>query len=267
MSLIKLASIAGGAAAGGFFQNLRIAWKGGPKEYFSSKSLKRNPFSIRKQVQELGIASAGNTINRIRSGKTLNTTEGLGAGLDAALGHKFKTYGDEYMKARNHGMKGKMIKYLENKIVKKDGRIDIGQLEKKLKLAKKVHSVSSNIANKPLTISGVAAGGIAGAIKNPDENGSRKNNILSGMAIGGVLGSGAKKVAKGTRNALNKLNVPKIHDEYFADNYWKERITRANTGSNRLIGRLASVGATQPKKLKPTVKAFNNGDNKFTGMP
>jgi hypothetical protein len=270
MSLVKLANIFTGGAIGKTLYNMRVAMKGGPKKYFSGKS--ENWFSPRKKLQETAISTASQTINEIRNGKPLNTTNIRGSFIDSMSGHSIQEHLGEYEKYINHKNKGinKATKYLTNKIIRKDGTIDIKNLENIMKKAKKVYNVSDTVVTKGkyLPIGGLVAGGGIGALRKPDNERSRKKNIIKGMFIGGTLGSGLKAGARSVKKALEKYRIPEIHDTYFADDYWKNRITKANSNPVKFVGKNIAKNVTfkeDKSKYRKLIDRIKN--NEITGMP
>lgn len=267
MSLIKLAGILTGGVIGKTLYNMRISAKGGFKKYLSGKS--KNWYSPRKKMQEAIISTGSQSIHQIRSGNPLNTQNLRGSFTDAASGNALQENLREYEKYRNSKLYGKATKYLTNKVIKQDGTIDVNNLEKIMKKTKMVYDTSNAITTKGkyLPIGGLVAGGGIGALRKPDENGSRKKNILKGMFVGGTLGSGIKSGARSIKKAFDNKGVSKGLNEYFADDYWKTRITKANSNPMKYFGKTVAKNITYNNKDAYKVLAQRIKDNEYQGMP
>jgi hypothetical protein len=256
MSLIKLAGL----------QSLIMptvgttaAMSGSPFSWLMKKSPKQKIFgfipkpSLRRNVQEINISTIANAINNIRDGKVQDSTRFLSGLADSTIGHAGKLGIGIAEKLNKTPGVSKLYKYLTNRVISRDGKIQIDQLEKLLKTGKKINDISSKISNNPLTLYGAGIGSIVGGSKTPTDDNSRLKNTLKGFMVGGSVGFGAKKIANSVKNKTNPL--ASIHKHYFADDYWKERIQGANKS---VIGPvLANAFTSSPESRANRIKRFN----------
>lgn len=268
MSLIKLA-IGPEAALSAIIPAVGTtsAMSGSPLKWIMKKIPKRKLFnqkwlptepSLRRKLQEINIATLGNAVNNIRNGKVQDSTKFLSGLLDSQLGHTGKL-GVGFIESlyKDKGPSGKIGRKLLEKIVKTDGTINIPKLEKTLSYANTAYNKSTSLKSKPLVLAGALSGGAIGAVRKPNEKNSRLKNIMKGSVEGAGLGLGVKK---GLGLISTKLKPAAfVHKEYFADSYWKDRITNANDSHIiRNIGKAtANRFTTFPDLRKARVARFN----------
>ena len=251
MSLIKIALIGtllqvkGGAALlGQTIHHATSASYGSPLKYFTTKVNNSIPLLGRKSKIEMGLGTVAHTLRRVRdNGKVLDATSMLGGSIEGMIGSpvhgQLARYTD--FRAKLPYFSRQTLDNASELIVDKNGKIQAHNIEKILKIGKKVHVTAAKLDTNTLPITTAAIGGIHGAKKSYDNNKNSiikdNNAVIKGFAKGAIKGSVVGFAVKKAANVVKDKTLPLLeaHNSYFTDNYWRDRIKGANKS---IVGKL-----------------------------
>ena len=255
MSLIKLAF--NPASLVPSFYSMRAARSGNPLKFMMSRT--KGP--IRKNIiQRSALAGLAQSEANIRKGLVQDSTTLRGAFVDGVLLGQFGRMGINALEDIHNVPTGTNI--LAKKILKHaisdEGKFKINNIEGMLNAGNNAHKFLSKAKKIPTahlgTISGVAIGYTQG-----DNENQKIKSMAKGALIGGALGGSVKKMMNFTHSKLSM--VPKIHEEYFKDNYWRSQLEAANKPFyNKLIGKhiLADNLMSTPEARARRIARFDN---------
>lgn len=133
----------------------------------------------------------------------------------------------------------KGAEYLVNQAIDNSGNIQVDNIEQLLHKGKNIYNISSNLEKSnfemPTTITtSVIGAGIGYSNSDDKTSGAIKGGIL-GAATGFGGSRGLKRLASKTKEVMK--DVPKLHDEYFSNSDWHNKLTKANSKINKFIGK------------------------------
>jgi hypothetical protein len=236
MSLIKLAnpltSIMGIIPS---IFSARAAKSGNPLKYIMSRT--NGP--IRKNIiQRSALAGLAHSEANLRKGLVQDSTTFRGALVDGPLLGQFGRMGINMLEdIHNNPQAGanRLVKNILKHAISDEGQFKIKNIEGMINFGNNAHKflgIAKRIPTAHLgTISGAAIG-----YSHGDNEHEKLKGMAKGGLIGGALGGSAKKMINFTHNKLSMM--PKIHKEYFKDNYWKSQLEAANKPFyNKLVGK------------------------------
>lgn len=134
----------------------------------------------------------------------------------------------------------KLAKKILSKTITNEGKYDIGEIERLLNKSNKAYGRIEKAHKIPTTTIGAISGGAIGYARSNDEN--KKKSTIKGALIGGSIGGAIRQGIGQMKKEL--WFVPKAHKEYFADNYWKDQLTKANN-EKELSSRIGKFTSNQ----------------------
>lgn len=125
-----------------------------------------------------------------------------------------------------------------NKIIDNDANINVDNVEKALRFGKNIHAISTKIDNSKFTLNTTVASTALGAGTGYSNSEDKKSGAVRGAIIGAGVGFGGSRALKTLANKTSILtkDMPLIHNEYFKNQDWHNRLTKANGKINKKIG-------------------------------
>lgn len=268
MSIIKLAAIsykwfvAPGFAASAMRPNLQ----GNPFKYITKKVNSRIPLFGRRAKQEIALSSFAQSIHQIRDkGRVPDATKLTAAYADSMLGYPTSNHLQKIQDFRNKSKYHKKFFDRASKAFIDDkGQINRTNVEGALRIGSSINRKADTVAKSKLPyVSAVGGGVIQGTreAKNPDNQGHQVKSAVKGFAKGSVLGYAGGKSITGLANVVKKKTdvFKQMSDTYFADNYWAERIDKAN--KSRIGKGLGKLLTSEPEKREKRIRFWNKVEN------
>jgi hypothetical protein len=255
MSLIKLAFNPGSLFPS--FYSMRAARSGNPLKFMMSRT--NGP--IRKNIiQRSALAGVAQAEANIRKGLVQDSTTLRGAFIDGALLGQFGRMGINALEDIHNVPTGtnRIAKSILKHSISDDGQFKIKNIEGMINLGNDAHKFLSVAKKVPTAHLGTISGAAIGYTQGDNEHEKLKGMAKGGL-IGGALGGSVKKMMNFTHGKLSMM--PKIHKEYFKDNYWRSQLEAANKPFyNKLIGKhiLADRLMSTPEARARRIARFDN---------
>lgn len=260
MTLIKLAfNPLSLIPLGGTAFSIRAAKSGNPLNYMIRKT--NGP--ITKQIQRFGLAGVAHAEANLRKGMVQDSTSWRGSILDAQLG-QFGRMGIKLLEDVHTNPTGtnRVVKKILEKAITDEGKYNIKNIEKMLNYANKGYKTVETVNKIPLSQLGTISGATIGYSRADDEH--KIKGLVKGGLVGGSLGAGVKKGLDFTQKTF--ASIPKIHQDYFKDNYWKSQLEAANkpfynkVGKHVLANSLTAYPSDRARRLAQSDKMLSRGE-------
>jgi hypothetical protein len=255
MSLIKLAFNPGSLLPS--FYSMRAARSGNPLKFMMSRT---NGLVRKNIIQRSALAGLAQAEANVRKGLVQDSTTLRGAFIDGVLLGQFGRMGINALEDIHNVPTGtnKVFKNILKHSISDDGQYKINNIEGMLNLANNTHKVLGIAKKVPTAHLGTISGAAIGYTQGDNEKEKLKGMAKGGL-IGGALGGSVKKMMNFTHSKLSM--IPKIHKEYFKDNYWRSQLEAANKPFyNKLIGKhiLADRLMSTPEARARRITRFDN---------